>query len=370
MAATGSRAIRIFPAVWGSKARMHLLPAAEPSRAQGMPMNASFHRMSPLRAKLSMAAPVPIAPVNLLVPRACCGETPAIRRAGSLSSPPPPAMLSMRPAIKVTMQRRDTVRSMKTSPELIHIDVESRQKAKAPLPIYGVSSPAGARRMIYRLHPDYPELFPDPEGADPEGLVAVGGDLSVRRLLAAYGAGIFPWYGEGQPLLWWSPDPRCVLFPEKFRIPHTVRKEIRKCGFSVTVNQAFCDVMTGCAATPRPDQDGTWIMPEMVDAYASLHELGFAHSVEVWEHDAAGNTLVGGLYGVGLGRAFFGESMFHVRPHASKLALVSLMEWLKARHCQLVDCQMATDHIMRYGAECIPRHDFLQQLRKALCRGG
>ena len=166
--------------------------------------------------------------------------------------------------------------------------------------------------MIYRLHPDYPELFPDPEGADPEGLVAVGGDLSVRRLLAAYGAGIFPWYGEGQPLLWWSPDPRCVLFPEKFRIPHTVRKE----------------------------------------------------------HDAAGNTLVGGLYGVGLGRAFFGESMFHVRPHASKLALVSLMEWLKARHCQLVDCQMATDHIMRYGAECIPRHDFLQQLRKALCRGG
>ena len=142
--------------------------------------------------------------------------------------------------------------------------------------------------MIYRLHPDYPELFPDPEGADPEGLVAVGGDLSVRRLLAAYGAGIFPWYGEGQPLLWWSPDPRCVLFSEKFRIPHTVRKEIRKCGFSVTVNQAFCDVMTGCAATPRPDQDGTWIMPEMVDAYASLHELGFAHSVEVWEHDAAG----------------------------------------------------------------------------------
>ena len=111
-------------------------------------------------------------------------------------------------------------------------------------------------------------------------------------------------------------------------------------------------------------------MPEMVDAYASLHELGFAHSVEVWEHDAAGNTLVGGLYGVGLGRAFFGESMFHMRPHASKLALVRLMEWLKTRHCQLVDCQMATNHIMRYGAECIPRHDFLQQLRKALRRDG
>ena len=138
MAATGSRAIRIFPAVWGSKARMHLLPAAEPSRAQGMPMNASFHRMSPLRAKLSIAAPVPIAPVNLLVPRACCGETPAIRRAGSLSSPPPPAMLSMRPAIKVTMQRRDTVRSMKTSPELSYtLMLKVDRRLRPPFPYTG-----------------------------------------------------------------------------------------------------------------------------------------------------------------------------------------------------------------------------------------
>ena len=127
--------------------------------------------------------------------------------------------------------------------------------------------------------------------------------------------------------------------------------------------------MTGCAATPRPDQDGTWIMPEMVDAYASLHEVGFAHSVEVWEHDAAGNTLVGGLYESGSGGRFQGNPCSTCAP-CVKLALVSLMEWLKARHCQLVDCQMATDHIMRYGAECIPRHDFLQQLRKALCRGG
>ena len=216
--------------------------------------------------------------------------------------------------------------------------------------------------MIYRLHPDYPELFPDPEGADPEGLVAVGGDLSVRRLLAAYGAGIFPWYGEGQPLLWWSPDPRCVIVPERFRIPHTVRKEVRKCGFTVTIDRAFREVMLRCASTPRPDQDGTWIMPEMVDAYVRLHELGHAHSVETWD----GDELVGGLYGVGLGRAFFGESMFHLRPHASKLALVRLMEWLETRGCRLVDCQMATNHIMRYGAECIRRHVFLQLLRRAL----
>ena len=164
--------------------------------------------------------------------------------------------------------------------------------------------------MIWRLHPDYPELFPDPEEADPEGLVAVGGDLSVRRLLAAYRCGIFPWYGEGQPLLWWSPDPRCVIVPERFRIPHTVRKEVRKCGFTVTIDRAFREVMLRCASTPRPDQDGTWIMPEMVDAYVRLHELGHAHSVETWD----GDELVGGLYGVGLGRAFFGESMFHPGP--------------------------------------------------------
>ncbi len=220
--------------------------------------------------------------------------------------------------------------------------------------------------MIYRLHPDYPDCFPNPEEADAEGLIAVGGDLSVRRLLAAYRAGIFPWYGAGQPLLWWSPNPRCVIIPEHFRIPHTVRKEIRRCPFMVTVDAAFREVMTACARTPRPDQDGTWIVPDMVEAYVRLHERGIAHSVEVWEQNDGERTLVGGLYGVELGRAFFGESMFHHRPDASKLALVRLMEWLKARDCQLVDCQMETAHILRYGAECIPRHDFLQQLRSAL----
>lgn len=216
--------------------------------------------------------------------------------------------------------------------------------------------------MIYRLHSAYPELFPDPRQADPEGLVAVGGDLSARRLLAAYRMGIFPWYGQGQPLLWWSPDPRCVIFPERFRIPHTVRKELRRCAFTVSRNRAFRRVMEHCAAAPRPDQDGTWIMPEMVDAYVRLHEAGYAHSVEVWE----GGRLVGGLYGVGVGRAFFGESMFHLRPDASKLALVRLMAWLEERDCRLLDCQMATSHIMRYGAELIPRTDFLSRLRQAV----
>ena len=153
-----------------------------------------------------------------------------------------------------------------------------------------------------------------------------------------------------------------MIVPERFRIPHTVRKEVRKCGFTVTIDRAFREVMLRCASTPRPDQDGTWIMPEMVDAYVRLHELGQAHSVETWD----GDELVGGLYGVGLGRAFFGESMFHLRPHASKLALVRLMEWLETRGCRLVDCQMATNHIMRYGAECIRRHVFLQLLRRAL----
>ncbi len=222
--------------------------------------------------------------------------------------------------------------------------------------------------MIYRLHSAYPELFPNPENAEPDGLLAVGGDLSVRRLLAAYRAGIFPWYGEGQPLLWWSPDPRCVIVPNRFRIPHTVRKELRKSSFVSTVDLAFREVMTACAEAPRPDQDGTWITPEMVDAYAELHKCGVAHSVEVWEPDAEGgpNVLVGGLYGVALGRAFFGESMFHRRANASKLALVLLVEWLRERRCQIIDCQMQTAHIMRYGAECIPRHDFLQQLKAAL----
>ena len=221
--------------------------------------------------------------------------------------------------------------------------------------------------MLYRLHPAFPDVFPNPEEAEEDGLLAVGGDLSVPRLLAASRNGIFPWYGEGQPLLWWSPDPRCVISPERFRIPRTVRKELRRHAFTVSVDRAFRRVMEACAAVARPDQDGTWIMPEMIDAYARLHERGHAHSVEVWEENPQGETeLVGGLYGVGLGRAFFGESMFHLRSDASKAALVALMAWLEERDCRLLDCQMATRHILRYGAELIPRSDFLRLLREAV----
>lgn len=233
--------------------------------------------------------------------------------------------------------------------------------------------PRTSSPMIYRLNPRYPTSFPDPELADANGLLAIGGDLSPSRLLAAYRTGIFPWYGEDQPLLWWSPDPRCVILPEAFRIPHTVRKELRKSRFSVTFDCAFAAVMHACAQTFRPGQDGTWIVDDMIEAYTRLHEAGFAHSVEVWEESgeeggfiADEKRLVGGLYGVYLNRVFFGESMFHLRPHASKLALVQLMDWLHDRECVLVDCQMETAHIMRYGAELLPRTLFLERLRKAM----
>lgn len=211
--------------------------------------------------------------------------------------------------------------------------------------------------MIYRLNKN-PLLFPDPANADASGLIAVGGDLSVPRLLTAYACGAFPWYSEGQPLLWWSPDPRCVLLPAEFRIPRTVRRELSRCSFSVTHDRAFGRVMRACAEVVRPDQDGTWITPEMTAAYIQLHEAGFAHSVEVWEQDA----LVGGLYGVWLGNVFFGESMFHRRSDASKLALVHLLEWANAEGCELIDCQMETAHILRYGARSIPRAEFIDRL--------
>ncbi len=217
-----------------------------------------------------------------------------------------------------------------------------------------------ATGMIYRLNRN-PLLFPDPADADASGLIAVGGDLSVPRLLTAYACGAFPWYSEGQPILWWSPDPRCVLLPEEFRIPRTVRRELRRCSFTVTFDRAFARVMRACAETLRPDQDGTWITGEMTSAYVRLHEAGFAHSVEVWEQEA----LVGGLYGVSLGKVFFGESMFHRRSDASKLALVRLMERLISEGCELVDCQMETAHILRYGARSIPRGEFFARLHAA-----
>ncbi len=189
-----------------------------------------------------------------------------------------------------------------------------------------------------------------------------GGDLSPERLMLAYSRGIFPWYGEDSPLLWWSPDPRCVLFTHKLHVNARLRRTLRSRSFTFSVNSCFERVIRLCAEVPRPGQDGTWIVPDMVEAYLRLHELGHAHSVEVWED----GELVGGLYGVKLGRVFFGESMFHLRSYASKAAVIFLIEQLRAQGVELLDCQQATPHMLRFGAEEIPRKRFLPLVRR-LC---
>ena len=207
-----------------------------------------------------------------------------------------------------------------------------------------------------------PLVFPSAEDAPAEGLLMAGGDLSPERLMIAYSRGIFPWYGEDSPLLWWSPDPRCVLFTHKLHVNARLRRTLRSRSFTFSVNSCFERVIRLCAEVPRPGQDGTWIVPDMVEAYLRLHELGHAHSVEVWD----GGELVGGLYGVKLGRVFFGESMFHLRSYASKAAVVFLVEQLRAQGVELLDCQQATPHMMRFGAEEIPRRRFLSLVRR-LC---
>ena len=207
-------------------------------------------------------------------------------------------------------------------------------------------------------------IFPDPELAEPDGLLAVGGDLSVERLLAAYAAGVFPWYSERLPVLWWSPDPRLVLLPEELHVSRSLRRTLRSGRFQVRADTAFERVIRRCAGQARPGQDGTWITPEMIEAYLRLHRRGFAHSFEAWQGDA----LAGGLYGVSLGAAFFGESMFADHPDASKAAFVRSVEWLAAREVQLVDCQVKTAHLQRFGAREIPRREFLERLRQALRR--
>jgi leucyl/phenylalanyl-tRNA--protein transferase len=208
--------------------------------------------------------------------------------------------------------------------------------------------------------------FPPVETSTPEGLVAIGGDLRPERLLAAYRHGIFPWYSDNQPILWWSPDPRTVLFPAKLNVSHSLRKTLRQGKFRVSLDQAFGAVMRACAG-PRGNQpSGTWITPEMLDAYVRLHALGYAHSVEAWDD----GKLVGGLYGVALGTAFFGESMFSRATDASKVAFVHLVRQLEAWGYTLVDCQVASAHLFSLGAEEIPRADFLARLAAALARPG
>jgi leucyl/phenylalanyl-tRNA--protein transferase len=205
-------------------------------------------------------------------------------------------------------------------------------------------------------------VFPPHQTARADGLLAVGGDLSVPRLLAGYRHGVFPWYDVGDPILWWSPDPRLVLEPERLKIARSLRSVIRKGTYAITFDTAFRAVIHACAGTPRRDQPGTWIHPEVEAAYTALHDLGYAHSVEAWE----AGTLVGGLYGVSLGRCFFGESMFSVRKDASKVALVALSELLAARAVRLIDCQVSSPHLIGLGAREIPRADFLLRLEAAL----
>lgn len=209
--------------------------------------------------------------------------------------------------------------------------------------------------------------FPPVELASRDGLLAVGGDLSVERLLEAYRNGIFPWYNEGQPILWWSPDPRAVLLPDRVKISRSLRKTLRCGKFRVTFDAAFADVMRACAAPRRKQPNGgTWITPDMLNAYVELHRRGYAHSVETWE----ANQLVGGLYGVALGGAFFGESMFSGVTDASKIALVYTARQLAAWGYTLIDCQLPTEHLMSLGAMSESRRDYLARLQTALDRPG
>jgi leucyl/phenylalanyl-tRNA--protein transferase len=202
--------------------------------------------------------------------------------------------------------------------------------------------------------------FPPLESAlaEPNGLLAVGGDLSPRRLLEAYRRGIFPWYSDGDPILWWSPDPRMVLVPGELRVTRSLAKTLRNKAYEVRFDSAFDEVMRGCAA-PRDDQPGTWITAEMRAAYGRLHELGYAHSVETW----IDGRLAGGLYGVAIGRAFFGESMFTRTRDASKIAFVHLVRRLEREGYGLVDCQMHTEHLASLGAREIPRREFSRRVK-------
>ena len=215
--------------------------------------------------------------------------------------------------------------------------------------------------MIALLHDNTP--FPSLEQAllEPNGLLAAGGSLTPARLLDAYRHGIFPWFNSADPILWWSPDPRMVLFPDKFKISHSLRKTLHNQVYEVRTDTAFEEVMRACAA-PREGQDGTWIHDEMIAAYTALHRLGYAHSVETWED----GELIGGLYGMSIGRMFYGESMFSRRSDASKVALAHLAAQLRRWNFGMIDCQMNTPHLASLGAREIPRTEFVQRLQELI----
>ncbi|MET0089515.1 MAG: leucyl/phenylalanyl-tRNA--protein transferase [Candidatus Thiodiazotropha sp.] len=214
--------------------------------------------------------------------------------------------------------------------------------------------------MIYLLDENPNMPFPDVSEAerDPDGLLAVGGDLTPQRLIQAYQLGIFPWYSEGEPILWWSPDPRTVLYPERVSVSRSLGKTLRKRVFNVTFDRDFDAVIHACAA-PRGDNPGTWLVPEMIEAYRMQFRLGLAHSVEVWKDQA----LVGGLYGMAIGKVFFGESMFSRVSDSSKVALVTLSRQLQKWGFRLIDCQVYTRHLASLGAEQIPRNQFCMELQ-------
>ncbi|MDY0187122.1 MAG: leucyl/phenylalanyl-tRNA--protein transferase [Syntrophus sp. (in: bacteria)] len=212
---------------------------------------------------------------------------------------------------------------------------------------------------IFRLGKEI--LFPPVSLAMENGLLAVGGDLSPYRLLEAYRQGIFPWYSNGEPILWWAPHPRFVLFPREIAISRSMKQVLRQKRFSITLDQHFDNVISACGAVGRPTQEGTWITAEMEEAYCILHELGYAHSVEVW----CGEELAGGLYGVSLGGCFFGESMFSQKKNASKAALIFLAQLLGNLRFTLIDCQVYTSHLASLGARFVPRKAFSSLIRKS-----
>lgn len=200
--------------------------------------------------------------------------------------------------------------------------------------------------------------FPPVHLAEPDGLLAIGGDLSVERLLLAYQNGIFPWY-EGEHILWWCPDPRFVLFPDELKVSKSMQALLKKGEFEFTINRAFADVIHNCKKTKREGQAGTWITDEVEKAYTKMHQLGYAHSAETWKE----GKLVGGLYGIKLGKVFFGESMFSKESNASKYALIKFVQHLKIEGIELIDCQVYTDHLESLGARMITRNSFINQLK-------
>lgn len=212
---------------------------------------------------------------------------------------------------------------------------------------------------VFELHPD-DISFPHPSFANPNGLLAVGGDLSSERLLEAYRIGIFPWFNPGEEKLWWSPDPRFVLFPNELKVAKSMRPYFNQKKYHVTYDTHFLDVILNCKLGENRKESGTWITSDIVEAYYQLHQEGYAHSVEVWQ----GEELVGGLYGLSLGKMFFGESMFTKANNASKFGFISLVQALEKKGFNLIDCQMRTQHLESLGAKAIPRSNFLDKLDK------